>query len=137
MLEKLFEKYMQPLVTFVRKNCPEPVKTVDNNLVCSLMRVMDCFFAQYFPTEIKPRCSVEEMEDLENMLEPLLIYSMIWSIGATTTTEGRKKFDAKLKELMGKENKHKFPNNEFCYNFMYKQDTKEWINWNNVSSVSY
>ena len=33
------------------------------------------------------------MDDLENMLEPLLLYSLTWSVGATTTTEGRKKFD--------------------------------------------
>jgi dynein heavy chain len=45
MLEKLFEKYMDPIVAFTRKQCPEPVKTVDNNLVASLMRIMDCFFA--------------------------------------------------------------------------------------------
>lgn len=45
MLEKLFEKYMDPLIAFTRKQCPEPVKTVDNNLAASLMRIMDCFFA--------------------------------------------------------------------------------------------
>lgn len=120
MLEKLIEKYMEPLVYLVRKQCPEPVKTVDNNLVSSMMRIMDCFFAKYQPTEIKPVCSSEEMEDLENMLEPLLLFALTWSVGATTTVEGRKKFDGKLKELMGKENKYKYPNNESCYNYMFK-----------------
>ena len=38
---------------------------------------------------------------------------------------------------MGKENRFKYPNNDSCYNFMFKQDTKEWINWNNVSATPY
>lgn len=38
---------------------------------------------------------------------------------------------------MGKENRFKYPNNDSCYNFMFKQDTKEWVNWNNVSATPY
>jgi hypothetical protein len=57
------------------------------------MRLMDCFFAKYQPTETKPVCSNEEMDDLESMLEPLVLFALTWSAGATTTMEGRKKFD--------------------------------------------
>ena len=31
-LTKLFEKYLEPSLRFMRKNCPEPVASVNNNL---------------------------------------------------------------------------------------------------------
>ncbi len=33
LLNKLFDKYMEPAVRFMRKNCPEPVQSVNNNIV--------------------------------------------------------------------------------------------------------
>jgi hypothetical protein len=37
----------------LRKFLPEIVKTVDNNLAQSCMRLLDCFLAKYYETEIK------------------------------------------------------------------------------------
>ena len=51
-LEALFTKYMYPMLKFMRKNCPEPVPTVDNNIVQSLMRLLDCYFAEYYESEL-------------------------------------------------------------------------------------
>jgi dynein heavy chain len=31
-IAKLFDSYLEPLIRFMRKNCPEPVPTVNNNL---------------------------------------------------------------------------------------------------------
>jgi hypothetical protein len=36
LIEKMFEKYLDQLIVFMRKYCPEPVKTVDNNICQSL-----------------------------------------------------------------------------------------------------
>lgn len=51
MLEALYDKYVEDLVYFVRFEVKEPVKTVDNNLVGSLCRILDCFFWNYRDTE--------------------------------------------------------------------------------------
>jgi len=37
----------------MRKYCPEPVITVDNNLVQSQFRILDCYFADYYESEVK------------------------------------------------------------------------------------
>jgi hypothetical protein len=37
----------------MRKNLPEPVKTVDNNIAQSVMRIIDCYLSPYVETEIK------------------------------------------------------------------------------------
>lgn len=39
------------MLKFMRKNCHEPVFTVDNNLVESLTRILDCYFVDYYESE--------------------------------------------------------------------------------------
>ena len=63
-LEGLFKKYLEPMLSFMRKNCPEPVPTVDNNICQSLMRILDCYFIDYVETELK-KITSEEVEECE------------------------------------------------------------------------
>ena len=107
-LEDLVSKYLYPAVRFMKKNCPEPVPTMENNIASSMLRILDCYFSDYFDTEIK-KISPEEVEEMEKMLEPHVVFALIWSIGCTTTFEGRGKFDRKVRELMSSENKFRFP----------------------------
>jgi hypothetical protein len=97
------------------------------------MRLMDCFFKPYQPTDVKLEFKDDEMADLESMLEAMMLFSLTWSIGATTTAEGRNKFDSKLKELMGKENRFKYPPNETCYGVMFNTVTKDWVKWEEIN----
>lgn len=41
------------MLKFMRKNCKEPVFTVDNNIVQSMLRILDTYFAEYIETEVK------------------------------------------------------------------------------------
>jgi dynein heavy chain, axonemal len=50
-IEACFTKYLEEMLKFMRKRCVEPVVTVNNNLVQSLMRILDCFFAPYIESE--------------------------------------------------------------------------------------
>lgn len=115
----------------MRKNCPEPVPTVNNNLAQSCMRILDCYFAPYNDTDSK-KVSEEEVEDLEVMLEPLFMFAAIWSIGCTTNAEGRLKFSEKIRDLMGKDNQHRFPTDGTVYDFVYDKTEKQWITWNDI-----
>lgn len=56
------------MLKFLRKNCIEPVVTVDNNLVQSLMRILDCFFKDYIETE-NNKVNDEDLENLESFTE--------------------------------------------------------------------
>jgi len=89
------------------------------------MRCLDCFIFPYFDTELK-KVNAEEIEDFESMVEAFFIFSAVWSSGCTTTTDGRIKFNNKLREIMGKDNKFKFPNNGSCYDYCFNKETKEW-----------
>ena len=82
-ISKLFDKYTEQSIRFMRKNCVEPVTSVNNNIIQSCMRIMDCFLAAYKNTDAKT-ITEAEIEDLESMLEPLFVFAVIWSIGCTT-----------------------------------------------------
>ena len=64
MIEGLFNKYLNTMLKFMRKSCVEPVMTVDNNLVQSLMRILDCYFVDYYESEVK-KVTADDIEDLE------------------------------------------------------------------------
>jgi dynein heavy chain len=123
-LEGYFKKYLKDTLKFMRKHCPEPVITVDNNLVQSQMRILDCYFNDYYESEIK-KVSQEDVEELEEMLENLFIFSMIWSIGVTTTTAGREKFNTKFRTMIP--DKLGFPAEGTIYDYMFDKTKKEWV----------
>ena len=63
-----FKKYLEDALKFMRKNCKEPVGTVNNNLTQSLMRILDCYFNEYIESDIK-KVTVEDIEDLEAQID--------------------------------------------------------------------
>lgn len=63
-LEEFFDKYVEKSIEFLRFHCKEIVTTVDNNLVSSMFRLMNCFLNNYRDTEIK-KVTPEEINELE------------------------------------------------------------------------
>jgi len=125
-IEKLFDKHMEEMLKFVRKNCYEPVVTVDNNLVESCTRLLDCYFADYIESETR-KVTDADVEDLEHSIEQLFVFALTWSIGSTANLEGREKFDSKLRSIMS--SKVEMPEEGLVYDYMWKKETKEWVTW--------
>ena len=96
-LQTLFDKYLEDGCYFLRKNLPEPVKTVDNNIAQSIFRIIDCYFSPYVENEIK-KINKEEIMNLDSMINQLFFFSFVWSVGVTTTLDGRIKFDKWIRE---------------------------------------
>jgi len=63
-INSLFNKYMYDMLKFMRKNMKEPVFTVDNNVVQSMTRILDCYFAEYIETESR-KVTPEDVETFE------------------------------------------------------------------------
>jgi dynein heavy chain len=114
------------MVKFMRKNCLEPVATVDNNIVQSLMRILDCYFNNYVESEIK-KVTEDELEELENYLEHFFVFALVWSIGCTTNLEGREKFDRKLRTLIPPN--LNMPGEGYVYDYLFDQKEKDWVIW--------
>ena len=56
------------MLKYMRKNCPEPDCSVDNNLVQSMFMILDCYFAPYIESEVT-KVTAEDIEDLEASIE--------------------------------------------------------------------
>jgi dynein heavy chain len=93
------------------------------------MRILDCYFADYIETEVK-KVTPEDLEDLEASIEQFFIFALTWSIGCTTTLEGREKFNTKFRTLMS--DKVAMPKDGYIYDYMWDKQKKEWIKWTDI-----
>jgi len=82
------------LINFIRSNCKEKIPSVDINLVTSLLNLLSCFFN---PDVIKL-----QSENLEELFNYYLSFSLIWSLGANLDDDSRNSFMNILRELMYK-----------------------------------
>jgi dynein heavy chain len=64
LIKKLFDDYIGPCLTFIRKNAKEVVTSTNNNLAQSLMRILDCYLAAYTDSEVK-KITADEIEQLQ------------------------------------------------------------------------
>ena len=92
------------------------------------MRILDCYFAEYWDSEIK-KIAPEEVEELEQICEPLFVFALVWSLGCTTNLDGREKFDKRVRELVGNDSKYKFPGTGQVYDYCFDKTNKEWKIW--------
>lgn len=94
------------------------------------MRIMDCYFVAYKENEIK-KVNKDEITNLEGMISQLFTFALIWSIGTTTTLEGRLKFDKFFREKIQKIG-IEFPEENLVYDYKFNTDSKEWVYWMNT-----
>ncbi|GFR44543.1 hypothetical protein Agub_g5814 [Astrephomene gubernaculifera] len=93
----LSEWLVDPCVAFVRKNCRELVPTADISLPHSLMHIMTSMMDEMRdPKQIALMGVREVMKQLDGMF----VFSLIWSVGATTDSDGRARFSDFLRKLL-------------------------------------
>lgn len=111
----------------MRKNCPELVKTVNNNIAQSCMRILDCYMIDYVESEVK-RVTVDQVEGLFRQIKELFFFAFVWSIGATTTSAGRERFDKWIREKM-EQHELDFPEEKTCYDYLWSGEKIGWALW--------
>ncbi|CAH8612512.1 unnamed protein product [Heterobilharzia americana] len=150
-LQRLFDVYMEDSISFIRNETKEIIATTDGQLCFGLMKMMDCFFMQYQPKETPmTRSRKQQINKAKNLKAPLrplqggpkekgigedilnrigqaieswFIFSLIWSIGATCTNEGRVKFDQFLRQKMKDLKCYlPFPEEGLVYDYRFEDD---------------
>ena len=123
-LSQYFEVYVYTLLKFLRKNLSEPVASQDNNLCQSVCRILNCYLVNYVDNELKVVTN-EEVEELDDVIESIFIYAVIWSLGVTTNSEGRKKFDRGLRDVLNtRPLKPEFPATGTVYDWKFDEINK-------------
>ncbi|KAG7391800.1 Dynein heavy chain 1, axonemal [Phytophthora pseudosyringae] len=137
---RLFDVYLYASVTFLRSFLGELVPTMDNNLAQSLMNLLDCTLD---PFREKPADGTGEPQpasktptaEFKDDIEPLFIFALIWSVGASTNDAGRVRFDSFLRsELVANNCKPPLPPTGLVYDYCYQLSSHKWVTWMNTVS---
>lgn len=132
MLRHLFDTYVESAIFFVRRQCAEPVPTVDNNLVKSCIQLMDAFLDEYIPIEGSKTNEdrAKNWAKTKPHIEALFLQSLIWSVGASTDAEGRMKFSNYLRKTMREVGcAEPPPKDNLVYDFCYNKVECCWVPW--------
>lgn len=57
------------------------------------MNILDCYFEEFRPFEGVVKKTTEAAENLKQSIEPLFIFSLVWSLLATVDRKGREFMD--------------------------------------------
>ncbi|KAL0205536.1 hypothetical protein P9112_000843 [Eukaryota sp. TZLM1-RC] len=127
---KFVDFFIDDCAEFVRKNVKEPVATSPQILVRSFTNIINSLIAEYLasPDQIEKLGS----RNLNISMEAVLIFSLVWSFGATGLLQDRKDFNAFINEKLGsKEYKVAcpLPRNQSFYDVCWNFDQADWIDW--------
>ncbi|KAJ3073482.1 Dynein heavy chain 1, axonemal [Podochytrium sp. JEL0797] len=130
-IDPLFDYYLEDGLRFLRSNIREGVATTDGNLTQSLMRILQCLLVP-FTSNDDPNAPnpTERLPVFAQVLESLFLFSVVWSIGATSDADGHKKFEGWFRDKMkSRPPKIPFPETGSVYDFNFDQEQKEWASW--------
>ena len=139
-LRILIDQYVLDTITFVKRFCSEPVLTTTNNLVQSMMRLIDTFL---YPFLRSPTNHMEEdgppmelTEKLEEEIESIFIFSLIWSVGACIDLKSRYRFSNYLRSLcLDRQCLNVIPAEGLVYDYCVHEDTGLWCAWINPEFI--
>ena len=127
-LKTLLDKLVGPMLAFMRKNVREVVVTANNNLVQSLLRILDCYLVGFTDTETR-KYSSEELETLEQALESLFYFALTWSLGATGDYESRDRINQYLVDC-AKSHNIVVPSDSNWYESFFDIQNRTFLSWN-------
>ncbi|TRY59872.1 hypothetical protein DNTS_035283 [Danionella cerebrum] len=143
-LNSLFTRFLQDSIRFVRESVKEVITSMNSNLTCSLLKLLDCFFHPFIPQEGKKPLSQEKQSRLKELIEPWFIFALIWSVGATGDADSHQRFSVWLRGKMSEEKVVLcFPEEGLVYDYHLddariscfdeeeegKQRKVQWVNW--------
>ena len=133
---------MEPILDELRRRGQEISPSQDQNLIMSLMRIYRCclqiFDEEQYYTKI-------DLKNKLNLLDQFFVFSCIWSLGGSVTTDYRKSMSMLMKRHFGgdmaappdgKKKKIILPDSGLLYDYKYTLKSPssfegEWIPWVN------
>ncbi|KAJ3324532.1 Dynein heavy chain 1, axonemal, partial [Blyttiomyces sp. JEL0837] len=131
-INPLFDYYLEPALRFLRTSLKEAVPTTDGNITQSLMRILTSLMSSFMINEndASQGANIDNVNLFAELMEPLFIFALIWSVGATTDTDGHKKFDGWFREHMdNRPPMIPIPTEGLVYDYVFDQERKCWLNW--------
>ncbi|KAL7746739.1 hypothetical protein RI367_007902 [Sorochytrium milnesiophthora] len=130
-LMPLFEALLYPALEFVRSNIREPVPTTNGSLTHSLFHLFDSALLVFSRASgLDSELVQEVVEALPPLLEPVFLFSLIWSVGATADHDNRVKFSTWLRgQLSLRPPAFLIPTEGIVHDYRFDLTQKRWVNW--------
>ncbi|KAL0040883.1 hypothetical protein WJX79_008591 [Trebouxia sp. C0005] len=125
-LTKLIERYMEATLEHKRLQCKELVATDRLSCVKTLTRLFDALATP--ENGVLP----DDAEHYPAMIELWFQFALIWGIGGPLAEDGRKKFDAFMREM-----DTRFPTTDTVFEYCADPNQKGWLSWENKLSSTY
>ncbi|XP_044735429.1 dynein axonemal heavy chain 1-like [Chrysoperla carnea] len=144
----LVTSYLLPAVEFLRTQLKEIVTSVDSAVVTSCLNLLDLRLRPLTSKDGVPPPDAQAREHMKNLMVPWILFSIIWSVGATCDMNSRKKFSEWMRNKQKANIKHPdivhgplFPAAGLVYDYRlhdggFNDRTAEgdlrppqWINW--------
>eukprot|EP00750_Incisomonas_marina_P005719 INCI14099.2.p1 GENE.INCI14099.2~~INCI14099.2.p1 ORF type:complete len:3630 (-),score=727.81 INCI14099.2:1911-12800(-) len=118
----LFDKYVAQLLEFIESSVKELVPQNPNSAVHSLCRLYDTFNTSQYGLDWE-----ENKETYFSTAEKIFSFCLVWTLGASATAGGRKKFDVKIREIEAQ-----FPPSDTIYDYFFDDKTRDFRPWADV-----
>eukprot|EP00955_Chlamydomonas_euryale_P031479 330690-Chlamydomonas_euryale.AAC.4 len=133
-LSAIFNATVPEALRFLRRGVKETVTTVNPNLVASCFNLMDALILAWRRPDGGPALSADERNALGAMLPSLMLFSVVWSLGASCDKAGRQAFDEFFKRCvadagLGLPDGAMFPAELSVYEWCYDQSEAKWVEW--------
>lgn len=130
-VESFIRYYFEASVDFIRKsNTKEIVSSSKVSLFHSFLRIVESFMTSTIrPIDENNTANSWSLEFLRT-LEGVLVFSLIWSVGAIGDQTMRSKYDSFLRQMIEKRNvTMKLPSKGTLYDYRYDSNTLLWTHW--------
>ncbi|RHZ29129.1 hypothetical protein DYB31_003743 [Aphanomyces astaci] len=129
-LKPLAEKTLE----FIRSFAVEPVPTVDVSLVTHCCKLVQSLLTKCVDSSKQFGYSPEEQLDMVNKL---VVFSLIWSLGASMNHTTLEKFDEFLRKLLEDNGINvQIPTQGLVFDFFVDFATKRFASWNDIVPVT-
>ncbi|XP_069857588.1 dynein axonemal heavy chain 2 isoform X5 [Dipodomys merriami] len=117
-LQRMFDKFINRLLTFKKENCIELVPIPEYSGIISLCKLYSVLATP--ENGVNPADS----DNYSSMVELTFVFSMIWSVCGSVDEDGRKKIDSYLREIEGS-----FPNKDTVYEYYVNPKIRTWTSF--------
>jgi dynein heavy chain len=124
----LIEKFIPLVLKYQRKNCKEPVKCVDINLVTSLTILFQSLF-----TPEKGADFAGDMAKLTSQCEKCFAFCLVWSFGVSIGAEYWEMFDSFIRDCFDENGLDiRLPPTDMVYDYFVDLKDNEFVNWSKI-----
>ncbi|KAJ3091162.1 Dynein heavy chain 7, axonemal [Quaeritorhiza haematococci] len=142
-MQAMVDWLVEPCLQFVRNECVELSATSNANLVMSFLNICESLLLDIQDAGGK------NIELNAKMIQGVVLFALIWSVGATVTELGRTKFDTFVRGLLTGSSatvpipqnltwdKNFFPSKQTLYDWMFDIKTGEWKGWMDTIAAEF